>query len=103
MHRDALNLLDLEADLRQAIEKEHFVVYYQPIVSVKTGRIISLEALIRWKHPKRGLIPPLDFIPIAEETGLIIPLGELILRQACSQVQSWLNQGLKPLRVAVNI
>ena len=103
MEAEVTKKLELEADLRRALEGNEIILYYQPQMDLKSRTIVGMEALVRWKHPERGMIPPNDFIPIAEETGLIIPLGELILRQACSQAQSWLNQGLKPLRVAVNL
>ena len=89
----------LELELRKAIVKGEFELYYQPIVEVRTGRITSCEALIRWLHPERGMIPPMDFIPIAEETSLIIPLGEWVLRQACSEAVRW----PKGVTVSVNL
>ena len=89
----------LELELRKAILKEEFELHYQPIVEVKTGRITSCEALIRWFHPERGIIPPLEFIPIAEETSLIIPLGEWVLRHACTEAMRW----PKNITVSVNL
>ncbi|MGB3693325.1 MAG: EAL domain-containing protein [Spirulinaceae cyanobacterium] len=89
MHANAVELLNLETDLRKAIEREEFLVYYQPIVCLETGKIKAFEALVRWQHPQRGFVSPGQFIPIAEETGLIIPLGMLVLRQACHQLQRW--------------
>ncbi|MBF0620472.1 MAG: EAL domain-containing protein [Magnetococcales bacterium] len=95
--------LSLEADLRRAIERQEFLVFYQPKISLSSSRVIGMEALIRWIHPKRGMISPADFIPLAEETGMIIPMGEWILKTACQQAKTWHNQGYKPLRVAVNL
>ena len=90
---------ELELDLRKAIVNGEFELYYQPIVDVKTGYITSCEALIRWHHPERGMIAPLEFIPVAEETGLIVPLGEWVLRQACTQAAQWPEH----VTVAVNL
>ncbi|HAN73141.1 MAG TPA: GGDEF domain-containing response regulator, partial [Planktothrix sp. UBA8402] len=95
--------IDLEVALRYALEREEFELYYQPQVSLKTGNIIGAEALIRWKHPQKGMISPIKFIPIAEETGLIEPIGEWVLSQACQHSKAWRSQGLGNLRVAVNL
>ena len=92
MHRQAQQVLQLETDLRIALESEQFLLHYQPIISLPTNSIKGFEALVRWQHPQRGLLSPLDFIPIAEETGLIIPLGIWVLRQACTQFQMWQRQ-----------
>ena len=89
----------LELDLRKAIPNDEFELFYQPIVNVKSGQITSCEALIRWHHPERGMVAPLEFIPIAEETGLIVPLGEWVLRQACCEAARWPEQ----VGVAVNL
>src|SRR4029077_15245566 len=78
------------------------VVHYQPIVSLATGRITGCEALLRWNHPERGLMQPDEFIPLAEETGLIVPIGAWALETACKQMQSWLEQGMPPMDLAVN-
>ena len=95
--------LEVESGLRRALVQEEFELHYQPKVDVATGRIDSAEALIRWRHPKRGLTAPSGFIPIAEETGLIVPIGEWVLREACRQAHAWQLDGLRPLRVAVNL
>src|SRR5215813_4477425 len=89
MHARAVSRLQLESDLRQAIEQKEFCVYYQPIVSLQTGRLAGFEALVRWNHPRRGLVSPADFIPVAEETGLIVPIGESVLNEACARVRQW--------------
>jgi diguanylate cyclase len=95
--------LDLESELRRALPMKQFEVHYQPKVDVATGRMNSVEALLRWRHPTRGLVGPLDFIPIAEETGLMLPIGEWVLREACRQARQWQREGLPFLRIAVNI
>jgi diguanylate cyclase (GGDEF)-like protein len=103
MNAFARERLELENGLRRALEQREFVLHYQPKVDVRTGRIDSAEALVRWRHPKHGLIAPAQFIPLAEETGLILPLGEWVIREACRQAFAWQAAGLRPLRVAVNL
>ncbi|GAB4199164.1 MAG: hypothetical protein Fur006_49600 [Coleofasciculaceae cyanobacterium] len=93
----------LELELHQALERKEFQVYYQPKVHLRTGEIEGAEALVRWYHPERGAISPAEFIPLAERTGFIVPLGEWILRTACTQAQVWQTAGLPPIRIAVNL
>ena len=89
MHTHAVYLLKMENDLRRALDREEFCVYYQPIVSLETGALAGFEALIRWQHPERGFVNPGDFIPLAEDTGLIVPIGQWILKRACQQLAKW--------------
>ncbi|HKQ06290.1 MAG TPA: EAL domain-containing protein [Blastocatellia bacterium] len=105
MHAKAVALLELETDLRRAIQRDEFSVYYQPIVSLEDWRIAGFEALIRWQHPTQGFIPPVQFIPVAEETGLILPIGDWVMRQSCRQLHAWHQQfPIKPpLTVSVNL
>ncbi|MBC7930532.1 MAG: bifunctional diguanylate cyclase/phosphodiesterase, partial [Rubrivivax sp.] len=103
MNAAALKRLSLENDLRRALEREEFIVHYQPQVSAGTGQLTGMEALVRWQHPKLGLVSPAEFIPLAEETGLIVPLGRWVLREACAQSKRWHDVGLAALRVAVNM
>jgi diguanylate cyclase (GGDEF)-like protein len=103
MHELATKRLELESNLRRAIQNEEFLLHYQPRVSVDSLTITGLEALIRWQHPQLGLIPPSEFIPLAEDTGLIVPIGEWVLRTACLQGQRWRDQGFAPVQIAVNI
>lgn len=103
MNSKAHERLLLENDLRAAIEREEFLLHYQPQIDLTTGRLIGVEALVRWQHPQRGLIPPDMFIPISEESGLILQIGDFVLRTACRQITTWLSQGIPPLRMAVNL
>ncbi len=103
MNSQACELLVLENELHHALKRREFVVYYQPQVNTTTGEITGMEALVRWQHPKFGLVAPDKFIPLAEETGLIVPIGEWVLKTACAQNKAWQDAGLSPLRVAVNL
>ncbi|MDH5276229.1 MAG: diguanylate cyclase, partial [Gammaproteobacteria bacterium] len=99
----SLDRLDLENDMRRAIEKSEFMLHYQPKVDARTGAIDSVEALLRWHHPERGWISPATFVPIAEETGLMLPLGDWVIREACRQIRTWASQGIDRICVAVNV
>ncbi len=95
--------MELETDLRRALEREELLLHYQPKVDLASNQIIGSEALLRWQHPQKGMIPPDRFIPLAEETGMILPIGEWVLKEACRQIQVWKGQGFAPLPVAVNL
>lgn len=103
MNQKLLEELMVEKDLHRAIEKKEFQLQYQPFIDINTGRIVEVEALLRWHHPQKGIIPPLKFIPLAEDNGLIIPIGEWVLREACRQNKLWQDMGYKPITVSVNI
>ncbi len=103
MTDDAVERVELENDLRRALEQDELVVFYQPQVELESGRLSGAEALLRWNHPEKGLIPPDRFIPLAEESGLIIPIGEWVLREACRTARAWLDQGLAIGNIAVNV
>ena len=95
--------LELESDLRRGLERGEFVLHYQPKIDLSTGAMCGMEALLRWQHPQRGIVSPGDFIPLAEETGLIVPLGEWVLREACRQSRAWQDRSLPKFRIAVNL
>jgi diguanylate cyclase (GGDEF)-like protein/PAS domain S-box-containing protein len=103
MHVRAVERLDVDTDLHRALERNELWLAYQPIIELGTGKVTGCEALVRWEHPTRGLISPGQFIPAAEETGLIIPIGEWVLRTACKQLREWGESGLPPLRMSVNV
>jgi diguanylate cyclase (GGDEF)-like protein len=103
MNARMLERLALESDLRLALERDELLLHYQPQAETLTGRIVALEALVRWEHPEKGLIPPLDFVGIAEESGLIVPLGEWVMRTACAQAVAWQREGFPEMRVSVNV
>jgi diguanylate cyclase (GGDEF)-like protein len=93
----------IEESLRRAVQRHEFALHYQPIIDLTTGEITGAEALIRWTHPTRGLVPPLQFIPVAEDCGLIVPIGAWVLREACAQAQAWVDAGLPAMTMAVNV
>jgi diguanylate cyclase (GGDEF)-like protein len=99
----SIERLTLETSLRRALDREEFSLHYQPKVDLASGQITGVEALLRWTHPELGLLSPVQFIPLAEETGLIVPIGRWVLKQACAQNMAWLRQGLRPVSMAVNL
>ncbi|HEY9907165.1 MAG TPA: EAL domain-containing protein, partial [Thermosynechococcaceae cyanobacterium] len=103
MNQKALAELILESDLRRALVRNEFLLYYQPQIDLKTNQILGVEALIRWQHPRLGFVSPAQFIPLAEETGLICAIGDWVLREACHQHQAWRSAGLPPIRIAINL
>ena len=103
MNARALDRLRMETRLRRALERDEFVLHYQPRVNVMTGEIVGAEALIRWQHPERGLVPPAEFIPLSEDAGLVIPIGEWAIRTVCAQTAAWTAEGLSCVPVAVNL
>ena len=103
MHTQAMALLQLETDLRRAVKRREFRLYYQPIVDLCSGGISGFEALVRWQHPKRGLVSPLEFIPVAEETGLIVPIGYWVLKEACRQMRAWQLQFPTQASLTINV
>jgi len=103
MHAHAVALLQLETDLRLAIEREEFRILYQPVISLRTGRIAGVEALVRWEHPQRGLVSPDDFLTVAEETGLVVPMGNLVLREACIRMAEWRRENPVASDVTISV
>jgi diguanylate cyclase (GGDEF)-like protein len=103
MNLKAVERQSLESSLRRALEREEFLLHYQPKVNLDTGEITGVEALVRWQQPDRGLVPPSQFVPIAEDCGLILQIGRWVLREACRQARSWQDAGLPPLPIAVNV
>jgi diguanylate cyclase (GGDEF)-like protein/PAS domain S-box-containing protein len=105
MHDTALKRLELKADLQRAVDNDEFVVHFQPVIELESGRIDGFEALVRWQHPVRGLIPPIEFVPLAEETGLIVPIGTWVLREACARARELIERFPQdpPLHMAVNL
>ncbi|MEK7361404.1 MAG: bifunctional diguanylate cyclase/phosphodiesterase, partial [Pseudomonadota bacterium] len=103
MNAEAFKKLSLEGDLRKALERGEFVLHYQPLVSVASGAVTGAEALVRWQHPDLGMISPLEFISLAEETGLIVPISEWALDRACSQAATWQRFGRQPIKISVNL
>lgn len=103
LNKHSVERLALEANLRRALEREEFRLQYQPKIDVGSGQVVGLEALIRWRNAERGNVPPSQFIPLAEETGLIVPIGKWVLKRACLQMRAWRRQGLPSMRVAVNL
>jgi diguanylate cyclase (GGDEF)-like protein/PAS domain S-box-containing protein len=104
MNSSAVERMELAADLRKAVEGKQFILHYQPIVGLADGRILGVEALIRWKHPERGMVGPVEFVPVAEETGLIVPIGRWVLNEACRQLRQWQDRhGDPPLTMSVNV
>jgi len=103
MNVRAVERQSIEADLRSALERNEFMLHYQPKIDLRTGAITGTEALIRWPRPGRGMVPPLQFIPIAEDCGLILPIGAWVLREACTQAKAWSDAGLPPMTMAINV
>ncbi|HLA05772.1 MAG TPA: EAL domain-containing protein, partial [Syntrophales bacterium] len=103
MNSSVLELLTLENDLHRALTRNELVLYYQPKVDAATSMVKGMEALIRWEHPERGLIPPMEFIPLAEASGLIIPIGEFVIRAACRQIKTWQAAGCQQMQIALNV
>lgn len=103
MSTRAIQRMQLETSLRRALSRQEFVLYYQPLIDAQSGNIAGVEALLRWRHPLLGIVPPNDFVPVLEDTGLIGPVGEWVLREACQQYQHWRTEGIHPTRISVNL
>ncbi|MHB1145783.1 MAG: EAL domain-containing protein [Thiobacillus sp.] len=102
MNARAVERQFIEGGLRRALELQEFVLHCQPKINLHNGAIVGVEALIRWQHPQRGLLSPVQFVPIAEDCGLILPIGRWVLREACRQARAWQDAGLPPITVAIN-
>lgn len=103
MNQRAIDRLNLEAGLRRAIERDELLLYYQPKVNIKDGTIVGAEALVRWRHPERGLVPPAEFVPVAEESGLIVHVSNWVLEAVCKQIRQWMDTGFPAMHIAVNL
>ncbi len=103
MHKAAMERLSIESDIRRALERDEFVLHYQPLVALETGDIVGVEALIRWRHPERGFLPPAAFLPVAEESGLILEMSEWVMRTACEKSSQWQRELASPMRISVNV
>jgi diguanylate cyclase (GGDEF)-like protein/PAS domain S-box-containing protein len=103
MHAEAIRRIEVESQLRVAIDKNQFLLYYQPTIDLQTGRLTGVEALVRWQHPHRGIVPPMEFIPLAEESGLIVPLGQWAIQEACRQVRIWQKEIPADEPIALNV
>ncbi|HKP35482.1 MAG TPA: EAL domain-containing protein [Pyrinomonadaceae bacterium] len=103
MNAEAVRRLALETDLRRAVANHEFVTYYQPVIDFSSGRVIGLEALVRWQHPELGILPPLDFLDIAEDTGMIVSIGDQVFATAAAQTRRWQEGNFPNLRIAVNV
>jgi EAL domain-containing protein (putative c-di-GMP-specific phosphodiesterase class I) len=103
MNARALEVLSMESSLRRALDRDEFVLHFQPKAGIAEGGIVGVEALLRWHHPERGLVSPSDFMPVLEETGLIVPVGDWVLKAVCRQIKAWQRAGIRVVPVAVNL